>query len=156
MSVCLISAPKSSVTLFTPDPAQANTHPKIKIADSEIPLVRSPKLLGVYQDTFFSFNKHCVQVSRYNLLNKLANSKLVTNASTIRTTALTLCYSIEEYATYADILDPKLNKPCGPSYHMMPQTIIISSSSGCLTGSWSVWSHAVTPHSTIYHLVFVI
>ena len=30
------------------------------------------------------------------------------------------------------------------------------SSSRCLTGSWSVWSHAVTPHSTIYHLVFVI
>ena len=59
----LISAPKSSVTLFTPDPAQANTRPKIKIADSEIPLVRSPKLLGVYQDTFFSFNKHCVQVA---------------------------------------------------------------------------------------------
>ena len=28
----LISAPKSSVTLFTPDPAQANTRPKIKIA----------------------------------------------------------------------------------------------------------------------------
>ena len=27
-------------------------------------------------------------------------------------------------------------------------------SSGCLTGSRSVWSHA--PHSTIYHLVFVI
>ena len=46
-----ISSPKSSVTLFTPDPAQANTHPKIKIADSEIPLVRSPKLLGVYLDT---------------------------------------------------------------------------------------------------------
>ena len=128
MSVCL-----RSVTLFTPDPAQANTHPKIKIADSEILLVRSPKLLGVYQDTFFSFNKHCVQVqaSRYNLLNKLANSKWVTNASTIRTTALNLCYSIEEYATYADILDPKLNKPCGPSYHRMPQTIILSSSSGC-------------------------
>ena len=59
----LISAPKSSVTLFTPDPAQANTRPKIKIADSEIPLVRSPKLLGVYLDTFFSFNKHCVQVA---------------------------------------------------------------------------------------------
>ena len=27
----LIPTPKSSVTLFTPDPAQANTHPKIKI-----------------------------------------------------------------------------------------------------------------------------
>ena len=31
-----------------------------------------------------------------------------------------------------------------------------SSSSGCLTVSWSVWSHAVTPHSIIYHIVFVI
>ena len=43
----LISAPKSSVTLFT-DLAQANTHSKINIDDSELPLVRSPKLLGVY------------------------------------------------------------------------------------------------------------
>ena len=75
----LISAPKSSVTLFTPDPAQANTRPKIKIADSEIPLVRSPKLLGVYLDTFFSFNKHCIQVAnrvskRNNALKALAGT----------------------------------------------------------------------------------
>ena len=34
--------------------------------------------------------------------------------------------------------------------------LLLLVSSGCLTGSWSVWSHAVTPHSTIYHLVFVI
>ena len=40
----LISAPKSSVTLFTPDPAQANTRPKIKTADSELSYVRSPKV----------------------------------------------------------------------------------------------------------------
>ena len=59
----LISAPNSSVTLFTPDPAQANTRPKIKIADSELPLVLNPKILGVYLDTFFSFNNHCVQVA---------------------------------------------------------------------------------------------
>ena len=58
----LISAPKSSVTLFTPDPAQANTHPKVKIDDSELSLVRSPKLLGVYLDALFSFNTHCIQV----------------------------------------------------------------------------------------------
>ena len=37
----LISAPKSSVTLFTPDPMQVNTNLKIKIDDSELPLVRS-------------------------------------------------------------------------------------------------------------------
>ena len=58
----LISAPKSTVTLFTPDPMQANTHPKIKNSATELPLVHNPKLLGVYLDTFFSFNAHCVQV----------------------------------------------------------------------------------------------
>ena len=59
----LISALKSSVTLFTLDPVQANTRPKINIADLELPLVRSPKILGVYLDTFFSFSNHCVQVA---------------------------------------------------------------------------------------------
>ena len=57
--------------------------------------------------------------TRNNVLKKLANSKWGTNASTIRTTALALCYSIAEYAapvwtrsTYEDILDPELNKAC--------------------------------------------
>ena len=75
----MISALKSSVTLFTPDPAQANTRPKINIVNSELPLVRSPKILGVYIDTFFSFNNHCVQVAmrvskRNNVLNALAGT----------------------------------------------------------------------------------
>ena len=30
----LISAPKSTVALFTPDPMQTNTHPKIKISET--------------------------------------------------------------------------------------------------------------------------
>ena len=54
-----------------------------------------------------------------NLLKKLANSNWGTDASTIRTTALTLCYSITEYAatvwarsTYAEILDPEINQAC--------------------------------------------
>ena len=75
----LISAPKSSVTLFTPYPVQANTRRKIKIADSELPLVHSPKILGVYLNTFFSFNNHCVQVAnrvskRNNVLKALAGT----------------------------------------------------------------------------------
>ena len=44
----LISAPKSTVTLFTLDPMQANTHPKIKILTTALPFIRNPKLLGVY------------------------------------------------------------------------------------------------------------
>ena len=72
----LISAPKS-VTLFTPDPKQANTHPKIKISDAELPLVGNPKMLGEYLNTFFSFNTHCVQVAnrvskRNNVLKAFA------------------------------------------------------------------------------------
>ena len=99
----LISAPKSSVTLFTPDPAQANTHPKIKIADSEIPLVRSPKLLGVYLDTFFSFNKHCVQVAnriskRNNILKALAGTNWGQQKETLLMTYKTLGRSIADYA----------------------------------------------------------
>ena len=99
----LISAPKSSVTLFTPDPAQANTRPKIKIADSEIPLVRSPKLLGVYLDTFFSFNKHCVQVAnrvskRNNVLKALAGTNWGQQKETLLMIYKALGRSIVNYA----------------------------------------------------------
>ena len=99
----LISAPKSSVTLFMPDPAQANTRPKIKIADSEIPVVRSPKLLGVYLDTFFSFNKHCVQVAnrvskRNNVLKALAGTNWGQQKETLLMTYKALGRSIANYA----------------------------------------------------------
>ena len=46
----LISAPKSTVTLFMPDPFQARIHPKIAIADAILPLERTPKILGVPLD----------------------------------------------------------------------------------------------------------
>ena len=98
----LISAPKASVTLFTLDPAQANTRPKIKIADSELPLVRSPKLLGVYLDTFFSFNKHCVQVanrgSKENVLNALAGTNCGQKKETLLMTYKALGRSTASYA----------------------------------------------------------
>ena len=83
-----------------------------------------PKYLGVALDRTLSYKQHIQNTkmkvaTRNNLLKKLANSKWGTNASTIRTTALALCYSIPEYAapvwarsTYADILDPELNKAC--------------------------------------------
>ena len=91
------------MTLFTPDPAQANTRPKIKIADSEIPLVRSPKLLGVYLDTFFSFNKHCVQVAnrvskRNNVLKALAGTNWGQQKETLLMTYKVLGRSIANYA----------------------------------------------------------
>ena len=54
---------------------------------------------------------------RNNFLKKFANPKWGTNANTIRTMALALCYSITEYfvpvwasSTYVGILYPELNK----------------------------------------------
>ena len=99
----LISAPKSLVTMFTPDLAQANTCPKIKIADTELPLVSSPKLIGVYLDTFFSFNKHCVQVAnrvskRNNVLKALSATNLEQQKETLLMTYKALGRSIANYA----------------------------------------------------------
>ena len=100
----LISAPMSSITLFTPDPAQANTRPKIKIADSELSLVRSPKILGVYLDTFFSFNNHWVQVvnrvsKRNNVLKALAGTNWGQQKDILLMTYRALGRSIANYAT---------------------------------------------------------
>ena len=68
-------------------------------------------------DKALSYKQH--KQNTKNLLTKLTTSKWETNANTLRTTQLALCYSIAEYAapvwassTYTDILDTKLNKAC--------------------------------------------
>ena len=57
--------------------------------------------------------------TRNNLLRKLSNSKWGANSSTIRTTALALCYSVAEYAapvwarsSHTQKLNPELNSAC--------------------------------------------
>ena len=74
----LISAPKSTVRLFNPDPHQAKTCPRILIEDSQLPMAQCPKILGVYLDTSLSFNKHSGYVaervfSGNNVLKALAS-----------------------------------------------------------------------------------
>ena len=75
----LISAPKSTVTLFTPDPFQVRIYPKIAIADAILPLERTPKILGVLLVTSFAFHHHCEYVAnrfskRNNILKALAGT----------------------------------------------------------------------------------
>ena len=75
----LISAPKSTVTLFTPDKHQFQMHPDITLEDTQLPLERSPKILGVILDPSISFHKHCNYVSdridkRNNMLKALSGS----------------------------------------------------------------------------------
>ena len=72
----LISAPKSSVTLLTPDTHQAQIHPRIFIENSHLTLVKCPRILGVYLDPSLSFNKHIQYVeervlARNNILKGL-------------------------------------------------------------------------------------
>ena len=72
----LISAPKSTVTLFTPDKDQFQMHPDITLEDTQLLLERSPKILGVILDPSISFHKHCNNVSeridkRNNMLRAL-------------------------------------------------------------------------------------
>ena len=75
----LISAPKYTVTLFSPDPHQAKAHLRILIDASQLPLVQCPNILGVYIDTSLSFNKHNGYAagrvsSRNNILKALAGT----------------------------------------------------------------------------------
>ena len=63
----------------------------------------SPIYLGVTLDRTLSYSTHITKVkaktaARNNVLRKLANSKWGTHPSTIKTTALALCYSTAEYA----------------------------------------------------------
>ena len=99
----LISAPKSSITLFTPDTHQANTHRKILIEDSRLPLVQCPKILGVHLDTSLSFNKHSSHVaervsSRNNILQALAGTSWGQQQKTLLMTYKAVGRSIINYA----------------------------------------------------------
>ena len=75
----LISAPKSTVKLFTPDKHQFQMHPVIILEDTQLPLESSPKILGVIIDPSLSFHRHCSYVSDRidkinNMLKALAGS----------------------------------------------------------------------------------
>ena len=75
----LIPAPKSTVTLFTPDKHQLQMHPDITLEDTQLPLERSPQILGVIMDPSISFHRHGNYVSdridkRNNMLKELAGS----------------------------------------------------------------------------------
>ena len=99
----LISAPKSTVTLFTPDKHQFQMHPDITLEDTQLPLERSPKILGVILDSSISFHKHCNYVSdridkRNIMLKEVAGSTWGQDKETLLMTYTALGKSIANYA----------------------------------------------------------
>ena len=108
----LISAPKSSVTLLTPDTHQAKIHPRILIENSHLPLVKCPRILGVYLDPSLSFNKHSQYVAervsgRNNILKALACTSWGQQKETLLMTYKAVGRSIINYA--APVWSPNLH-----------------------------------------------
>ena len=108
----LISAPKSSVTLLTPDTHQAKIHPRIFIENSHLPLVKCPRILGVYLDPSLSFNKHSQYVAervsgRNNILKALAGTSWRQQKETLLMTYKAVGISIINYA--APVWSPNLH-----------------------------------------------
>ena len=100
----LISAPKSSVTLLTPDTHQAKIHPSILIENSHLPLVKCPRISGVYLGPSLLFNKHNQYVAervsgRNNILKALAGTSWGQQKETLLMTYKAVDRSIINYAT---------------------------------------------------------
>ena len=99
----LISASKSTYTLFTPDTHQFHTHPDITLEDTQLPLERIPKILGVIMDPSLSFHKHCNYMTdridkRNNMLKALTGSSWGQKKETLLLTYNALGKSIASYA----------------------------------------------------------
>ena len=102
----LISAPKSIVTLFTPDTHQFHTHPNITLEDTHLPLGHTPKILGVIMEPYLSFHKHCNYVTdmidkRNNMLKALSGSSWGQDMETLLLNYNALGKSIASYAAPA-------------------------------------------------------
>ena len=84
----------------------------------------NPVYLGVTLDRSLTYKNHIANTkakvgARNSILKKLANTNWGTDARTIRTTALALCFSAAEYASpvwsrsaHAPKIDPALNSSC--------------------------------------------
>ena len=98
-----ISAPKSTVTLFTSDFRQSHDHPHVTLANSPLPLERNPRILGVTFDPHFTFSPHVASIvsratPRLNLLKALAGSTWGQQMETIVLTYKSLIRSLFTYA----------------------------------------------------------
>ena len=98
-----VSPEKSTVTLFTPDPAQFKTTPPVKIKSQQVKLDQEPKLLGVHFDTMYTFSKHIAKTvtkakKKLNLLKSLTGTDWGHDKETLCMTYKSTVKSVLEYA----------------------------------------------------------
>ena len=99
-----LSAPKSTVTLFTPHTHQTHTHPQVTLNSSPLPLSENPRILGVTFDPHFTFSPHIHSIvsrasSRLNILRALAGTFWGQQKETLLITFKSLIRSLFTYAT---------------------------------------------------------
>ena len=98
-----ISAPKSTVTLFTSDTHQSHSHPAVLLRNTPLPLERKPRILGVTFDTHFTFTPHINTIiqrttPRLNIMRALAGTTWGQSKETLLITFKSLIKSIFTYA----------------------------------------------------------
>ena len=99
-----ISAPKSSVTLFTSHTHQSHTHPTVSLDNTILPLERNPRILGVTFDPHFTFTPHINSIisratPRLNILRALAGTTWGASKETLIITFKSLIQSLFTYAS---------------------------------------------------------
>ena len=115
---------KTQISAFHLKNRDANRQLRIRWYGKWLKYTHKPVYLGVTLDRSLTYKDHIVNTkvkvgARNNILKKLANTKWGTDAKTIRTTALALCFSAAEYASpvwsrsaHAAKIDPVLNTAC--------------------------------------------
>ena len=98
-----IAPSKSSVTLFTPWTKQFNSHPRVTCHNSELPLEKTPKILGVTLDPSFTFTPHTKTIAtrcshRLNILKALAGTSWGHQKETLGVTFNALIKPVITYA----------------------------------------------------------
>jgi len=109
----LVSAEKSTVTLFTPDTNEYKIVPLVKVDNTPVRLERTPKLLGVLYDTMYNFSHHIKETvkkgrSKVNVLKALAGSSWGQDKETLTITYKSIVRSTLEYA--APVWAPIISK----------------------------------------------
>ena len=98
-----LSAPKSTVTLFSSHRAELNDHPQVNLNGTTLPLQRNPRILGVVFDPLLTFGKQidslCTRAGPgMNILKALAGTTWGQQAETMILTYKSLLRSILHYA----------------------------------------------------------
>jgi hypothetical protein len=99
-----IAPTKSQVTLFTPHNKQFGDHPAVSINGVDVPLCRSPKILGVTFDTTYCFHKHILDLvakatQRLNLMKAVSGSSWGHDKETLLLTFKALVEYVFSFAT---------------------------------------------------------